>query len=121
MKENGYNQWTNATKGAAPAGGTINSSAAPRSGTPATTAPKSNYETPEERAKKQVYIVRQSSISSAISALAIGSKAKLDIKEVIDYAKQIEEFVFGNSNNQDVDTLSTDGFKDLDTMDDVPF
>lgn len=63
------------------------------SGTKATpyTAPKSTYETPEERAKKQVYIVRQSCINYAI--LYKGNKA--DIKEIINLAKQFEAHVFG--------------------------
>lgn len=53
--------------------------------------PKSTYETPEERAKKQLYIVRQSSITSAIALL--GQKAKVD--QVLDVAKQFEQYVFG--------------------------
>lgn len=57
---------------------------------------KSTYETPEERAKKQVYIVRQSSITAAIATLSIGSKSALKTGEVIETAKQYEAFVFGN-------------------------
>lgn len=53
----------------------------------------SNYETPEERAKRQVYIVRQSSISNAIELLGTGKS----VGEVLSTAKQFEEYVFGNS------------------------
>lgn len=59
------------------------------------TATRSTYETPEERAKKQVYIVRQSSISSSIAALSVGSKSKLSANEVIELAVQFEAYVFG--------------------------
>ena len=66
---------------------------------PATTGGKvtgSNYETPEERAKRQVYIVRQSSISSAIELLkSNGNDVKVD--NVFSIAKQLEDYVFGNS------------------------
>ena len=55
--------------------------------------PKSNYETSEERAARQVLIVRQSSISSAVE-FAIGNKVK-DEEEVIRIAKRFEAYVFG--------------------------
>ena len=58
-----------------------------------TASPKSTYETPEERAKKQVYIVRQSSITAALTFLA-GKKAST-VQEVTDIAKQFENYVMG--------------------------
>ena len=60
----------------------------------ATPAPKSTYETAEERAKKQVYIVRQSSISAAIDLLKTDKKIPT-VGEVIEVAKQFEAYVFG--------------------------
>ena len=54
---------------------------------------KSTYETPEERAKKQVYIVRQSSITNAIEYLNDQSK-KFSVSEVLDVAEQFVQFVF---------------------------
>lgn len=56
-------------------------------------SPKSTYETPEERAARQVLIVRQSSISSAVE-FACANKVK-DEKEVIRLAKAFEAYVFG--------------------------
>lgn len=53
----------------------------------------SNYETPEERARRQVYIVRQSSIASAIELAAISSKAKPTVDEILETAKAFERFV----------------------------
>lgn len=54
----------------------------------------SNYETAAERAKKQVYIVRQSSISAAVAALATGAKTPPSAEAILTLAKQFEEFVF---------------------------
>ena len=55
-----------------------------------------DFETSEERAKKQVYIVRQSSVSAAI-ALAELNKAKGPVTEgdIVASAKKFEEYVFG--------------------------
>jgi hypothetical protein len=59
-----------------------------------TPTPKSNYETPEERAKKQVYIIRQSSLSAAIASLSVGAKAPLKKEEVAELAQFYVDFVF---------------------------
>ena len=65
----GYNDWI----GVKPA--TADSpSAAPTTSASAVTV-KSNYETPDERAKKQIYIIRQSSLSSAVNNLSVGAKS----------------------------------------------
>lgn len=57
-------------------------------------APKSNYETPEERAKKQVYIVKQSSLSNAVQLLSIGAKTPPKTDEVFALAQQFTDWVF---------------------------
>jgi hypothetical protein len=54
----------------------------------------STYATAEERAKTQVYIVRQSSISNAINVLSVGAKF-VDKGAVLALAKEFENFVFG--------------------------
>jgi len=74
------------------------------------TSPKSTYETPEERAKKQVYIVRQSSISAAIDTLKTDKKAPT-IEEVLSVASRYEAFVFGV-------TAEPPKLEDLPTFDD---
>lgn len=78
----GYWDWTAASSGAATPTETKGNS-----------SPKSTYETPEERAKKQVYIIRQSSIANAISLLHNDKKAP-DVKEVLSVAQQFVDFVF---------------------------
>jgi hypothetical protein len=57
-------------------------------------SPKSTYETPEERAKKQVYIVRQSSINAAIALLKTDKKVP-SLEEIKEAAKFFEAYVFG--------------------------
>lgn len=64
-------------------------------------APRSTYETPEERAQKQIYIVRQSSLTNAIALL--GSKAK--VEAVISVARQFEQYVFGLDERESFDDL----------------
>ena len=66
------------------------------------TAFKSTYETPEERAKKQVYIVRQSCLAQAVAYYAAAGKdtaAGTSVEDVLDVAKQFEEYVFNGVEN----------------------
>ena len=72
---------------------------------PASPSPRSNYETPEERAQRQVYIIRQSSISSAV-ALAAVMKFK-SVEEVLALAKDFEGFVMGNSFEESEEALGS--------------
>ena len=105
--DKGYNDWT------AIAASTGESSAAPaatKAGGAATSAGRSTYETPEERAQRQVYIIRQSSISSAIATLAVGAKS-LKPEDVLAVAKQYENYVF------DVKDPGPSGFEDLPNFD----
>lgn len=80
------------------------------------TSPKSTYETPEERAKKQVYIVRQSSISAAIDTLKTDKKAPTK-EEVVDLAKYYEAYVFG----VDQQPVPLADLPAVDTEDDIPY
>ena len=95
---------------------------APMPGKAATPSPKSNYETAEERAARQVLIVRQSSVSSAVD-LAVANKIK-DPQAVVEIAKVFEAYVF----DKEVKPVAADpvqpeppaGFFD-DLPDDLPF
>lgn len=97
--DKGFWDWTAANSGgdvpAQSSGGASpmasnNNTASVKTGT---VTPKSNYETAEERAARQVLIVRQSSISSAVD-LAVANKVK-DPQEVIKIAQTFEAYVFG--------------------------
>lgn len=102
--EKGYWDWT---KAATSTSVDTSNAVAPSKGN---VSPKSTYETPEERAKKQVYIVRQSSINAAIETLKTDKKNPT-VTEVISVAKQYEDYVFG------LDTGITP-LADLPTVDD---
>lgn len=67
--------------------------AAPAATSPAQTV-RSNYETAEERAQKQVYIVRQSSIGHALTYHA---GKDVSVTEVLQTAKEFVDFVFGKA------------------------
>ena len=104
-----YWNWKKATLGAKPAsvGNSVASSPA---------ANKGSWETQEERAKKQVYIVRQSSISSAVEALTAGAKTPPKAGEVIEYAKVLEAYVFDTGVASDEPAVVRDEFDQ-----DIPF
>ena len=112
----GFVPWTRCVvageAGVSEATGNTGSTTSPAGGGQGTSkaTPRSTYETPEERAKRQVLIVRQSSITAAIGLLNLVGNTEADVKEVTDMAKQFEAYVFGN-----------DPMKELmDMDDDVP-
>ncbi len=117
----GYNDWSNAVKsdGAAPAASGSISTPSARPAAAGNAAPRSNYETPEERALRQIYIVRQSSLSTAVDVLTTGAKSPPSPDSVIDLAKQFENFVFAKEEKKadmtfgDLDTLAGDDFPDM--------
>lgn len=79
----------------------------------------SNYETPQERAKRQVYIVRQSSLTTALDLIKFNaSEARGDVQiapeAVIEIARKFEEFVF-----EPKATSPAAKFDDM--QDDIPF
>ena len=91
----GYWQWVGISAGdveieqtSAPA----TAQAAPKAGGAAPA--KSTFETPEERAKKQIYIVRQSSLATAVDLLKTDKKVP-SVDEVIAVAQQFSDYVFG--------------------------
>lgn len=55
----------------------------------------STYETAEERKIKQMYIIKQSSISSAIDYLTYAGAAAT-VESVLEVAQQFVDFVYGN-------------------------
>lgn len=75
---------------------------APTASKPAGKVVGSNYETSEERAKRQLMIVRQSSISNAIEFIKVADKDAdlLEVQNVIDVAQQFVDFVYGNGQEE---------------------
>lgn len=91
--EKGYWDWTNVASSNA-VDTSQASPAAPSSKTNA--SPKSTYETSEERAQRQILIVKQSSLSNAIEYLtATGAVKKASAKDVTICAQEFYNWVFG--------------------------
>jgi hypothetical protein len=108
--DNGYWQWTNIGSGQGTATASATSSAPATGGK----VSGSNYETKEERAARQVYIVRQSSISAAISTLSVGAKSSPNSADVIKLAKEFEAYVFSKEE-------AAKGPEITDMQDDIPY
>ena len=98
--DKGYNDWVSMTKGTADGAGPTQQAAVGQPTTGNAPARTSTYETPEERAKKQVYIIRQSSLSNAVAALSVGAKAPLKSADVFAVAKDFEAYVLGTTVDQ---------------------
>lgn len=75
-----------------------------------------DFESKDEREKKQVYIIRQSSLSAAINTLQVGAK-KLDAKDVVALAAEYTDFVLGNTQVVKQETAAPAA----DFNDDVPY
>lgn len=75
----------------------------------------STYETAQERAIKQLYIVRQSSISHALTYLNNQAKPDYNVRNVLDIAQEFVDFVF----NQPSDVLGSETQELLDMGNDI--
>jgi len=79
------------------------------------TTVRSTYETPEERAQRQLMIVRQSSISNAIEVLKHNDLGnQINILTVLEVAQQFVDFVYGKDALPEPERLE-------DMQDDVPY
>ena len=120
--DKGFWDWTAVSTGGMASGvqspAPANSSGASSSIVKGTVTPKSNYETTEERAARQVLIVRQSSISSAVE-FAVANKIK-DAQDVIAIAKEFEAYVFGKEEEPVVAETKEAGNFFGDMEDDLP-
>ena len=111
----GYNDWPKVVQAAPGSAEALMPAAAPG----AKTVPvKSTYETPEERAKKQVFIIKQSSLNNAIASLTPGAKSALSFDAVTALAEQYTNWVMGiganKLNNSFSDVELADMANDLD-------
>jgi len=111
----GYNDWTSVAasdgaQAATPAPSAINSPKA------AVGATRSTYETPEERAQRQILIVRQSCLSVACNTLGVGAKA-VKPDDVIALAKRYSDYVFDVKGTSDQRETGPSGFDDIPDFD----
>jgi hypothetical protein len=94
--DKGYWDWISASIGGAVA------KASPTTGN---ASPKSTYETAEERANRQVLIVRQSSLSNAVEFLGLNTKKIPSVQEVVEVATFFENYVFGKTSSPSADVM----------------
>ena len=115
--EKGEQYWEWKDMKALPPDTVVNASvAAPvKSNSLQTTTGARTYETAEERAERQVLIVRQSSLSAAVATLAIGAKSVVDPSKVLELAQQYTNFVF----QKEAKTAQTSLFTD-EELTDIP-
>lgn len=109
-KEGDFWQWVSIQV----AGGSPAAGSAPSSGAQATRVSGSNYETKEERAARQVLIVKQSSLSNAVAMLTPGAKAALEKEKVLELAQELTDWVLDTRTKN-----PSSGFDDMN--DDIPF
>lgn len=95
----GYNTWAS-VKLSEGGGGVVQGASLK-----AAPAARSTYETPEERAKKQVYIIKQSCLAQAAAYSALRKDGYPDIAEHLEIAQQFVDWVLedgqGEGNTQD--------------------
>ena len=89
---NGYWQWIGASTTPLTA---VESKGESKVSSP-TPVKSGTYETKEERAQRQVMIVRQSSLATAVNMLTAGSKSQPNVDSVIQVAKRFEAYVLDN-------------------------
>lgn len=100
VKQNGnYWNWVEAVK----VDGTESTSTSKPS-----VSPKSTYETPEERAKKQVYIIRQSSLERSIDYFNLIGNKKATESDVISLADIFTNYVVNGIPSPTVEDLDKD-------------
>lgn len=90
----GYNTWASVKK--------IGGEVVPGKDTPKSTVPaaRSTYETPEERAKKQVYIIKQSCLAQAAAYSALRKDGYPDINEHLEIAQQFVDWVLADGESE---------------------
>jgi hypothetical protein len=106
--DKGYNDWVSMAQAVPGAASPAAPAATGSPGKPAA-SPRSTYETPEERAQRQVLIVRQSSLSSAAAVLTAGAKVPPSAQAVVALAKEFEAYVFGTeAADMSIEAMSSD-------------
>ena len=114
--DQGYWQWTGiGTEGGSQV--TQQLSGVSSAASPGARVTGSNYETKEERAARQELIVRQSSLSNAVSILTVGAKT-VDKDQVKQLAQELTDWVFGKDNSKSA--VSYDPSNPADFEDDIP-
>lgn len=94
--DNGYWQWENVTKQQESGAGSGKASEAKAT----MNTVRSTYETPEERAKRQLYITRQWSVNASIEFHKLVG-GEVGMADVVNTAKAFEQHVYDNGGMED--------------------
>jgi hypothetical protein len=113
-KKDDFWNWLSVSKGIASA--TKEQTKSQNNTQQASKAAPSTYATAEERAQTQKYIVRQSSVSSALRLAEINGNKKAILAEILKDARVIEDWVMGKEIPGVQEVISD--FSDMD--DDIP-
>ena len=81
---------------------------------PAAASTGGNWETAEERKNKQVYIIRQSSITAALKMLELNGNKKITVNDVTLLADELTNWVLGLSQQEADETMA-------DLENDIPY
>lgn len=106
-KDGEYYNWIGCTKGASltvTSGSNVPATDGKSSGNTSSYKSTNTYETPDERAKKQVYIARMSALAQAI---AYGGQEN-DEQDILAMAKRFESYIMGYE-------LESDKLEDIET------
>lgn len=98
-----YTNWTAVVPSTADAPSAVSAAKAPSSGSTGRASGGWQGETAEERAARQVMIVRQSSAATAERFVSATRGSDGTVQDLLIVAKQIEAYVFGKSEEPDLD------------------
>lgn len=102
-----YYNWASVTlmgDAASPPKASTGGTAAPAAGKVAV----STYETAEERKIKQMYIIKQSSITNAITFQQATEGENFDVIDVLNVAQQFVDFVYGTNETLSLEEMDSD-------------
>lgn len=114
----GFNDWTAAAAGEAGTAPGPEVSQVYQQSKQASPSPQpartNTFETPDERAKKQLSITRLATLNTAVAALSPGAKSGLKESDIFELAKKMENYVY------DIQPVAEDasGFDNMDS--DIP-
>lgn len=96
--DKGYDDWTSvSTSTSGVSAGVVNQTAPARS--------QGNYETKEERAYRQVLIVKQNALTNAVASLTPGAKTPPSTEDITKRAQELSDWVLANDDADAQDNL----------------
>lgn len=117
----GFNEWFSAKKLESDPSSATTPGSTPSQPRVNAVTPKSSYPSDEERAKVQIYIVRQSTLAQAVNVHTVGAKTPPKLDDILATAKVFEDHVFGTTKEVEAaPPVQGHEFDDLDDFPDLP-